>query len=256
MIFMKRLLLSLLCMIVFVIPNICQADLSDNPTIAVLPFVNKAAVSEGLNFADASITSEFVIEKLTDSHRFYNVIERENTTAIINEHTFNMSIMVDPISAVQIGKMLGAQYLIAGSITGLSTKTSELGYENSAAGSAGGEKNTVIANVSARIIEVETGRIVLAASGTGESASTHMEFTLKKKIEGEEEVTVTDEDGIDSVSENTTASFLTHKIKIGTKEFSQVQVRNALYKAVDDLIFNKNFGMLAKMDGSNKRRKV
>ena len=83
-----------------------------------------------------------------------------------------------------------------------------------------------------------------------------MEFTLKKKIEGEEEVTFNDEDDIESVSENPTASFLTHKIKIGSKEFSQVQVRNALYKAVDDLIFNKKFGMLAKMDGSNKRRKV
>ena len=254
---MKNLLLSLLCVITFMVPNICRAGLNDNPTIAVLPFVNKASVSEGLTFADASIASEFVIEALIDSKRFFNVLERENMTAIINEHTFNMSATIDPMSAVQVGKMLGVQYLIAGSITGLSAKTSGLSYDNSVAGGAGGEKNTVIANVSARIIEVETGRIVLAASGTGSSASTNMEFTLKKKIEGEEEVTVTDdESGIESVSEGSTTSFLTHKIKIGAKEFSQVQVRNALYKAVDDLIFNKNYGILAKMDGSGKRRRV
>lgn len=254
---MKQIILLFFCTVIFLVPNICQADLSDNPTIAVLPFVNKATLSKGLSFQDASITSEFMIEKLSDTQKFYNIIERENMTAIINEHTFNTSIMIDPMSAVQIGKILGAQYLVAGSITGLSTKTSELGYENSEAGSAGGEKNTVIANVSARIIEVETGRIVLAASGTGKSASTHMEFSLKKKIEGEEEVTLSEnEEGIEEVSENVTTSFLTHKIKIGSKEFSQVQVRNALYKAVDDLIFNKNFGMLAKMNGSTKRRKV
>ena len=241
----------------FAMSSICKAALSDNPTLAVLPFVNKAAVSEGLTFSDASITSEFMIEKLLDTQRFYNVIERENMTAIVNEHTFNTSVMVDPLSAVQIGKLLGAQYLVVGSVTGLSTKTGEIGYENSVAGGVSGEKNTVIANVSARIVEVETGRIVLAASGTGASASTHMEFTLKKKIEGEEEITVQDdEEGIESISENPISSTMTHKIKIGTKEFSQVQVRNALFKAVDDLVFNKKYGILAKMDGSTKRRKV
>ena len=253
---MKRLILTFICLIALTIPNMCKAGLNDNPNIAVLPFVNKAAVSEGLTFADASVISEFVIEALSDSKRFFNIVERENMSAVINEHTFNMSAMIDQMSAVQIGKLLGTQYLIAGSITGLSTKTSGASYEHSIAGGVSGNKNTVIANVSARIIEVETSRIVLAASGTGESSSANAEFTLRKKIAGEEEVTITDEEDIESISENPTASFLTHKIRIGTKEFSQVQVRNALYKAVDDLIFNKNYGVLAKMDGSNKRRRV
>ena len=46
------------------------------------------------------------------------------------------------------------------------------------------------------------------------------------------------------------------KIVIGTQAFSQVQVRNALYKAVGDLIYNKNYGIIAKMNGKAKRRKV
>ena len=255
---MKRTLLLMICTILFFVPSICKAGLNDNPTIAILPFVNKAAMSEGLQFSDASIISEFMIEKLLESDRFYNVIERENMSAIVNEHTFNMNIMVDPLSAVQIGKILGAQYLVAGSVTGLSTKLSGVDLKAGNLANAGLQKYTVIANVSARFIEVETGRIVLAASGTGESATTNVEFELKRKLEGEEEVgvVVDDNEGIEDVVDNPTSSVESYKIRIGSQEFSQVQVRNALYKAVYDLVYNKNYGVITKLDGKAKIRKV
>ena len=255
---MKKVFLMMICAMLLLTSKFCQAGLNDNPTIAILPFVNKAAMSEGLQFSDASITSEFMIEKLLESDRFYNVIERENMSAVVNEHTFNMNIVVDPLSAVQIGKILGAQYLVAGSVTGLSTKPSGIDVTAGNAASAGFQKNTVIANISARFIEVETGRIVLAASGTGESATTNIEFAVNKKIEGEEEVSVVvdEAEGIEDVAENPTSSIQTYKIKIGTQEFSQVQVRNALYKAVYDLVYNKNYGIIAKLDGKAKIRKV
>ena len=205
--------------------------------------------------------------------------------------SFNMSGMVDPMTAVQIGKLAGVKYLVAGSVTGLSTKSSGAAYSDTAWGGGGFNKNTVIANVTVRFIDVETGRIVLAASGTGESASTNMEFTLRKPpkeeyvnttatdtVSGMETTEMIDTDGtndIADITEETGTSDLgtetvepiaenvpvvttgrERKIIIGTKAFSQVQVRNALYKAVGDLIYNKNFGVLAKMDGKAKRRKV
>ena len=255
---MKKVFVTMICAILFLTSRFCQAGLNDNPTIAILPFVNKAAMSEGLQFSDASIISEFMIEKLLESDRFYNIVERENMSAIVNEHTFNMNIMIDSLSAVQIGKILGAQYLVAGSVTGLSTKPSGLDLTASNAASAGFQKNTVIANISARFIEVETGRIVLAASGTGESSTTNIEFSLNKKSEDEEEVgIVVDEDeGIEDIVNNPISSMQTYKIRIGTKEFSQVQVRNALYKAVYDLVYNKNYGIISKLDGKAKIRKV
>ena len=255
---MKNLFLKLTLFMLIVIPKICQAGLNDNPTIAILPFVNKAAISEGIQFSDASVTSEFMIEKLLESDRFYNILERENMSAIINEHTFNMNIMVDPLSAVQIGKILGVQYLVAGSITGLSTKNSGVDVKGGNLAGAGFQKNTVIANVSARFIDVETGRIVLAASGTGESATINIEFELKKKLKEEEEVEIVidDSEGIEDVVDNPVSSVASYKIKIGSQEFSQVQVRNALYKAVYDLIYNKNYGIITKLDGKAKIRKV
>lgn len=288
---MKQISLLLFLMTVLWGNTTQAASLHDYPNVAVLPYANKAAVSQQLSLADASLVSEFVIEQLLDAERF-NVIEREMLEAIMKEHSFNMSGMVDPMTAVQIGKLAGVQYLVAGSVTGLSTKKSGASYSDTYWGGAGFNKNTVIANVTIRFIDVETGRIVLAASGTGESASTNVEFVLRKKSQADyaDSIDATDysgdlsadnmmidasedmeveydtSDGADAidtaeaVADNAYTSSGTtvreRKIVIGTQAFSQVQVRNALYKAVCDLIYNKNFGMLVKMDGKAKRRKV
>ena len=117
-------------------------------------------------------------------------------------------------------------------------------------------KMTVVANVTMRFIDVETGQIVMVASGTGESARTNAEFTLKRKTEEDYETTTTDESGIEMPMEGTDVSTSTQTLKIGGMDFSLVQVRNAFYWAVEDMIYNKKFGLLAKLDGTAKRRKV
>lgn len=264
--------------------GLCEAAVNiDGANVAVLPYAQRAAVSKELSLEDAGMVSEFVIEALLDAGRF-NVIERSELLAITEEHKLNMSGLVDPSTAVEVGRLAGVKYLIAGSVTGLSSKKSGMSYENSQVGSVGGNKNTVIANVTLRMIDVETGRIVCAASGTGESASTYAQFKLKKSVtenvveEQTESVnTSAAESGSSSESAETNSSEaaseeqstesqqtvvqktqlgVQHTITIGTTEFSQVQVRNALYKAVDDLIFNKKFGFLAKLDGKGQRRRV
>ncbi|WP_295159781.1 CsgG/HfaB family protein [Selenomonas sp. AE3005] len=290
---MKRILVVFVLVMAIWGSSAQAASLHNYPNIAVLPYANKAAVSQQLSLADASMVSEFVIEQLLDAERF-NVIEREMLEAIMKEHSFNMSGMVDPMTAVQIGKLAGVQYLVAGSVTGLSTKSSGASYSDTVWGGVGFNQNTVIANVTVRFIDVETGRIVLAASGTGESASTNMEFALRKQVQedyanssmvndsynelatdmpytdsGNEIADTTDITGemetsdlgvgtVEPLKENVPVGSTSRerKIIIGTKAFSQVQVRNALYKAVGDLIYNKNYGVLAKMDGKAKRRKV
>lgn len=248
--------------LLFMAANVHAASIRDYPNVAVLPYANKAAVSKELSLADASLVSEFVIEKLIDSERF-NVMERDMLMQLMQEHSFNMTGMVNPATAPQIGQLIGVQYFVAGSVTGLSTKGSGLSYENNDF-SGGGKKNTVIANITMRFIDIETGRIVMAASGTGESASTNMEFSLTRSKTTPTEMTGYDEStGEEYIMEGEETSTDKHTIRIGTKDFSQVQVRNALYKAVDDAIFNKTFGVIAKLDGKNmdkngkaKRRKV
>ncbi len=252
---MKKISAIVLTVVALILSAPAQAaSLHDYPTVAVLPYVNKAAVSEGLSIKDASIISDIVLEKLVDSERF-TVVERERTKAVLNEIAFQLGGAVNENTVVQIGNQLGASYLIAGSITGLSTKKSGVNYEHSAAGGGKFNKMTVVANVTMRFIDVETGQIVMVASGTGESARTNAEFTLKRKTEEEYETT-TETDGIQDISSETDANVLTQTLTIGGENFSLVQVRNAFYWAVEDMIYNKNFGLLAKLDGKAKRRKV
>ena len=138
--------MTLFCFAVFGAGNLAQAaSLYDYPNVAVLPYANRAAVSSELSLADASLVSEFVIEKLLDSSRF-NVVERDVMMEIMQEHSFSMSGMVDPSTAPKIGKLLGVNFFVVGSVTGLSTKVSGVGYNSEAAG-AGFNKNTVIAKV-------------------------------------------------------------------------------------------------------------
>ena len=251
---MKKLLVLVSLLTCMFLNNRCLAGLHDYPNIAVLPYANKAAVSQELSLADASMVSEFVIEQLVDSGRF-SVIEREQMLAIMQEMNLSNTGMVSPMSMVQIGNLAGAQYMLVGSVTGLSTKVSGAEYQNSVAGGVGGNKNTVIANVTARIFEVETGRIVLAASGTGASSSSNVEFKLNKTKTTTTETTGETSDGEEFIQEGQDVSTVSHTIKIGSYQFSQVQVRNALYKAVNDLV-NGKYGLVAKLDGTAKKRKV
>lgn len=257
---MKMRCLSLLCMISFLLPVTCFAGLRDHPIVAVLPYANKAAVSEQLSLADASLVSEFVVEKLIDSE-YFGVVTRDQLLAVTQEQGLQASALIDPLTSLQMGKIAGARYLVVGSVTGLSAKEGVLGYENSVAGGVNAGKNTVIANLTLRFIDAETGLIVMAVSGTGTSASTNMEFTLNKSTTKTIETTGFDDTTEEEyLMEGEETSTITHTIRIGTYEFSQVQVRNALYKASDDLIFNKNYGVLAKLGvkspNKTKRRRV
>lgn len=168
-----------MCFMMLCATSNCWAGLHDYPTVAVMPYANRAAVSSQIQLSDAGLVSEFVIEELLDTGRF-DVVEREQLTAIAKEQKLSLTGLFDTSTAVQMGGLVGAKYLVIGSVTGLSTKTSGLSYENSSLGKIGGQQNTVIANVTARIVDVETGRIVLAAHGTGESASANAEFVLRK----------------------------------------------------------------------------
>lgn len=253
---MKKFLAIITAAVALIISAGAQAaSLHDYPTVAVLPYVNKAAVSAELSIADASIVSDIVLEKLVDSGRF-TVVERERMKEVLNEIAFQLGGVVNENTVVQIGNQLGASYLIAGSITGLSTKKSGLSYDHSLKGGGSFNKMTVVANVTMRFIDVETGQIVLVASGTGESARTNAEFTLKQRTAEDYETTTTDDSGIEIPTEGTGTGTLTQTLKIGGMDFSLVQVRNAFYWAVEDMIYSKKFGLLSKLDGTAKRRKV
>lgn len=250
-----RRIFSLAILFLLLSIRVTSAGLMDYPTVAVLPFTNKGIVSKGMGLEDAQLVSEFVIEDLLDSGLF-DIIEREQLDNILAEQSFGTSGLVDPTTAPQMGSLLGAQYILYGNVTGLTTKESGAGVGALGAG-AGVQKHKVTANISARIIEVSTGRVVLAGRGTGESSSSSFEFSIKKTY-------ATPYSGLSVDWKRGTARYGSGvqvqavdiaKITIGTTEVAMVQVHNAIAKAVTDLVYGKERGLVTKLKGEAKVQK-
>lgn len=242
----RKILMQVVLLVSVLISSTCFAGLGNYPNIAIMPFSNHASVSTNadsgvqgqISLTDARVASDYVLDALLDSDRF-SIIEREQMQAIMSEHHLNLTGMVDPATAVQIGRLTGVKYILYGSVVGCSLKEKTIGYDNNTIGGIDNNQHTVIANVVARFIDVETGRIILAARGKGESTSTYNEIKWKKLD------LYSDADGTNSFG---------HTVKFGTKEVSQEQVHNAIAKAADDLVYGK-MGILAKMDGTARRRR-
>ena len=250
---MRKILLTLVVAIFILLHGTCSAGLNDYPRVAVLETTNDSMVAD-INVNDTKSVTNYVIEALLDSGRF-NVMERSQLQALAREHHLNMTGLIDVASAPQIGKMLGVEYLIISNIASISNKEGVVGYEHSTYGGASNNQHQVIANITARIVEVQTGRIVMAAHGSGRSTSTNTEISFNRRKHDRHQTTATDPlTGLEDVEDADSISTTTHTIKLGSETFSSVQVHNALYKAVIDTVDGK-FGFVTKLDGRGKKMK-
>jgi curli biogenesis system outer membrane secretion channel CsgG len=106
----------------------------------------------------------------------YSVIERKAMDKIMAEQNFSNSDRANPTSAAKIGKLLGVDAIIVGSITqfGNETKNMNLGGAGGALGGFGlggfgHKKSKAIVAVTARMVDIDTGEILAVAEGKGES---------------------------------------------------------------------------------------
>lgn len=253
------------------------ADVHNYPTVAVMQFGNKAITSQGMRAYDFDSASEYAIYQLVASG-WFDLVDYEQLGNIAKMHQINMSGLVDQSTAVQLGKVAGAQFMMVGNVTGLTTKKSGMNYQHGSAGSAGVDVRTVIANVAVRLVDIETGKIVGAGLGKGESASSSVEVVFKKYrktmnysgVDGllngtagnpgydEQNGNIgSDEDGVggdDGSLENDYYDSTTvenYSIKIGSQNFSSVQVRNAISKAVRDAIYG-DMGLMTMLNDGKK----
>jgi curli biogenesis system outer membrane secretion channel CsgG len=120
--------------------------------------------------------SDLLVKRLVQDGT-YSVIERKAMDKILAEQNFSNSDRANPNSAAKIGKLLGVDAIIVGSITQFGNETKNVG-----AGGAGGgfggfglggfkHKNSkAIVTLDARIVDIDTGEILAVADGKGESA--------------------------------------------------------------------------------------
>ena len=106
----------------------------------------------------------------------YSVIERKQLDKILTEQNFSNSDRANPASAAKLGKVLGVDAIIVGSITefGNETKNRNLGggggnWGGFGIGGVGHKETKANVAIDARIVDIDTAEILGVAEGKGES---------------------------------------------------------------------------------------
>ncbi|MGO9094470.1 MAG: CsgG/HfaB family protein [Bryobacteraceae bacterium] len=121
--------------------------------------------------------SDLIVEKLVMTGK-YSVIERKALDKVLGEQNFSNSDRADSNSAAKIGRILGVDAIITGSIT-------QFGRDDKSTGVGGGAMSSVtgrfglggvrhneakaVVGISARMINTDTAEIIAVAKGVGES---------------------------------------------------------------------------------------
>ena len=121
--------------------------------------------------------ADLLVDKLVTDGR-YSLIERKAIDKIMAEQNFSNSDRVDPNSAAKLGRVLGVDAIVIGSITqfGRDDKSTTVGGTafgglagRYGLGGVGTRKAKAVVGISARLVSTDTGEILAVASGKGES---------------------------------------------------------------------------------------
>ena len=166
---------------VLAVPLHSQSAAKRRPRIAVMDFdyatVQTASSAVfGTNVDIGKGIVDLLVTGLVKDGSF-SVIERKSLDKIMSEQNFSNSNRADPSSAARIGKMLGVDAVIVGSITqfGNETKKRNFGgtggnWGNYGIGGIGHSNSKANVGITARIINIDTGEILAVADGAGQSA--------------------------------------------------------------------------------------
>ena len=117
--------------------------------------------------------ADILVTRLVNSG-VYSVIERKALDKVLAEQNFSNSDRVDPSSAAKIGKILGVDGIIIGSITQFGRDDKNVGVTGGAIGGLAGryglggvgKRNAkAVVAINARLINTDTAEILAAAEG-------------------------------------------------------------------------------------------
>ncbi|MEO8296021.1 MAG: CsgG/HfaB family protein [Gemmatimonadota bacterium] len=125
--------------------------------VAVMNFSGGETLEERLHIrmADALITS------LVQAGRF-DVVERERLDLVMSEQNLAQTGRVDPATAARVGKILGAELVVFGLVTGATEqKIDKFSYD----------LIRVDVSIDVRAVNVSTGRVVISESAKGSDSA-------------------------------------------------------------------------------------
>lgn len=173
--------LRVIVALVFVSSLVPTASAQKKKRVAVLNFEYATVQTQvsavfGTNVDVGKGISDLLVQQLVTDGK-YSVIERNALDKILNEQNFANSDRADPATAAKIGKILGVDAVIMGSITQFGRDDQNKTYGGGAVvarkfGLGGLQKRDAKAEVAitGRMVDTTTGEILAAATGSGESS--------------------------------------------------------------------------------------
>ncbi len=165
-----------------------EAVQTRKPRVAILDFDYATVHSYvssifGSNVDVGQGVSDLLLTNLVKDGSF-SIIERKQLDKILAEQNFSNSDRADPSSAAKIGKLLGVDAILVGSITQFGNETKNTGVGGVGAGLGrvgiggfGQKKTSAIVGLTARLINIDTAEILAVAEGKGESTRTATSLT-------------------------------------------------------------------------------
>ncbi|MGB9610476.1 MAG: CsgG/HfaB family protein [Bryobacteraceae bacterium] len=160
--------------------SLAQGQTAQKKRVAVLNFDygtvrSGVAAIFGTDVDVGTGISDMLVEELVKGGA-YAVIERKALDKLLAEQNFSNSDRADPATAARIGRLLGVDAIIVGSITqfGRDDRQVGLGGFGRSIGKYGLGGTSVrsakaVVGVTARLVNVETGEVLAVATGNGES---------------------------------------------------------------------------------------
>lgn len=135
--------------------------------IGVVEFENKSAYGQGRLGGAAS---DILVTELVKSGKFI-VVERDRMSKIMEEQKLQTQGLIDSQTAVQIGQIMGLEAIVVGSVSQFGVKKEGSDYLI-----AQSKQQVAEVAVDLRLIDVQSGQIILADSGKGRAKTKKASF--------------------------------------------------------------------------------
>lgn len=206
---LKRLILAVFFAVLY--SSQCFAvPIAKDANVAVMDFGTRpGATPSEININNAEYaSSEYIINGLMNKHCF-NIMDKDMVMQQLKAEHLTTVGLIDPDTAKRIGDLLHTRYIIYGNVTNVSI--SDTGTQIMTNIGGGVNICTVKAHMIARVMDVETGDILMAVKGDGKSKSSFVRLHAGNGLTG------------------------VKVLKIGTVTVTMDSVHNAIAKAAEDV---------------------
>ena len=172
----RKIFLSVIVLVIFACATSDEflrpdTDFNKYKRRAVLPLSDYPTVpGSGIQVADI-LSMKLLSSPLT-------IIDRNQSAQMLSEQKMSMIGIVDDNTAIDVGKLLGVQALLTGSINEYGTTTVDIQMVQ---GAAPAPMDISAAGITLKLIDCETGQVIWAGSARGSQIGNHVEALAATK---------------------------------------------------------------------------